>query len=50
MTSRAAARRADKTAKTDKRFAYFNLRLEINDPDIIESDEDDEGDDDDNDD
>jgi hypothetical protein len=49
MISRGAARRAGKTAKTDKRFAYLNLHLEINDPDIIENDEDDEDDDDDDD-
>jgi hypothetical protein len=34
LISRGAARRADKTAKTDKRFAYLNMHLEINDPDI----------------
>ena len=38
----------DQAAKTDERFAYLNLRLELNDPEIIESDEDDENDDDDN--
>ena len=32
-------------AKTDERFAYLNLRPELNDPEIIESDEDDEDDD-----
>ena len=46
MISREATRKADKTAKTDKRFAYLNLRLEINDPEIIESDEDEDDDDD----
>ena len=50
MMSREATRKADKTAKTDKRFAYLNLRLELNDPEIIESDEDDEDDEDDDDD
>ncbi len=49
MISREATRKADKTAKTDKRFAYLNLRMEINGPEIIESDEDDEDDDDDDD-
>ena len=46
MISREATRKADKTAKTDKRFAYLNLRLEINGPEIIESDEDEDDDDD----
>ena len=47
MISREATRKADKTAKTDKRFAHLNLRLEIDGPKITEVDEDDEDEDDD---
>ena len=46
MMSREATRKADKTAKTDERFAYLNLRTELNDREVIESDEDNEEDDD----
>ena len=38
-------RQVDKTATTDKRFAYRNLRLELNDQEIIKSDEDEDDDD-----
>ena len=34
------------SSKTNERFAYLNLRLELNDPEIIKSDDDDEEDDD----
>ena len=46
MISIEATRKADKTAKIDEQFAYLNLYLELNDPEIIESDVDDEDDDD----
>ena len=45
MMSREATRKAGKTAQADERFARLNLRLELNDPEVIESDEDDEDDD-----
>ena len=44
MMSREATRKAGKTAQADERFARLNLRLELNDPEVIESDEDDEDD------
>ena len=45
MMSREATRKAGKPAQADERFARLNLRLELNDPEVIESDEDDEDDD-----
>ena len=49
MISTEITHKAVKIAKTDKKFAYLNLCLELNDSGIIESDEDDEDNDDGND-
>ena len=47
MISTEATHKADEIAKTDKRFLYLNLRLDIDDPEIIGCYEDLEDDDDD---